>query len=284
MTPVPKLRRETKHDARQRQLPVLALVLLLAFSGTRSLAEAEPVPTAQEELHAAKILETALFARPSGAEEMRKLEKICAELDAKHPRDVAVKNGYAEFLWNSGEQSRALGIWEAALELEPKNAAVLDHLGAGYLAGGEMKKAATFYARAVETAPQNAAARFTLANITFLFRHQLLDAAQPDEAAVLTRALALFAEASRLEPLNAEYARAYAETFYSLPQPDWAAALVAWQHFATISPQKDFAQANLARVHLKLGQKEAARACLEKVQAIEYQRLKIRLTERIESE
>lgn len=284
MTPVSKLRRETKHDARNRQLPALALALLGAMFGAQAFAETPPAPTAQEELRAAKLLEAALFGRQSGAEEWRKLDIIYGELSAKYPRDAGVKNGYAAFLWSIGERARAVETWEMALEIEPKNAVVLDHLGGGYLAAGEVKKSAGYYARAVECAPQNAAYRFTLANVTFLFRHELLDATQPDEAAVLAKALSHFAEASRLDPLNPEYARAYAETFYSLPKPDWIAGLAAWHHFAEITPQKDFAQTNLARVYLKLGQKEAALACLAKVQSADFQRLKARLSERIETE
>src|SRR5207249_2288799 len=92
-----------------------------------------------------------------------------------------------------------------------------------------------------------------------------------------------FAAASRLAPLNAEYARAYAETFYSVSKPDWNAALTAWQHFAEITPQKDFAQANLARIHIKLGQTDAARACLERIQGTDFQNLKAKLNERLET-
>ncbi len=238
MTPVPKQRREVKHDARQRQLPALALAVLLALGAGPGFAEAPAGPAAQEELRAAKLLETALFARQAGAEEWRKMEKIYASLGAKYPRDAAVKNGHAEFLWSIGEQTRAVETWEAAAEIEPENALVLEHLGGSYLAAGKVKKAAALYARAVASAPKNAAYRFTFANVTFLFRHELLDATQPDEAAVLDHALAHFAEASRLEPLNLEYARAYAETFYNLAKPDWKAALAAWQRFAEITPKR----------------------------------------------
>ena len=280
MTPFPKPRREAKHDARHRQLPVLALMLTFA----RAFAEAPAGPTAQEELRAAKLVETALFARHAGAEETGRLEKIYAGLSAKYPRDAAVRNAHAEFLWGRGEAERAVGLWEEAVALDPQNAVALDRLAGRWLAAGEVKKSAACYARAVESAPDNAAYRFAFANVTFLFRHELRSAAQPDEAAVLAHALADFAAASRLAPLNPEYARAYAETFYSVPQPDWSAAIAAWRHFAEISPQKDFAHANLARVHMKLGQKDAARACLEKIQSAGFQRLKARLSERIETE
>lgn len=280
MTPFPKLRRETNHDVRHRQLAVLALLLFFA----RGLAEAPAAPTAQEELRAAKLLETALLARRAGAEETDRLEKIYAALREKYPADAAVRNAHAEFLRGRGEAERAGGMWEEAVALDPQNAVALDHLAGRWLAAGEVKKSAACYARAVESAPGNAAYRFAFANVTFLFRHELSSAAQPDEAAVLAHALADFAAASRLAPLNPEYARAYAETFYSVPKPDWSEALTAWRHFSEISPQKDFAQANLARVHMKLGQKDAARACLEKIRGAAFQRIKARLRERIETE
>ena len=279
MTPFPKLRRETKHDARHRQLPVLALLLVFA----RAFAESPAGPTAQEELRAAKLLEAALFARHAGADEAGKLEKIYAGLSAKYPRDATVRNAHAEFLWSLGEPARAVEMWETAVAIDPKNAVILDHLATHWLAAGEVKKSASFYARAIESAPENAAYRFASANVTFLFRHELLSPAQPDEAAVLYHALADFAEASRLAPLNAEYARAYAETFFSLAKPDWKEALTAWQHFAEISPQKDFAQANLARIHMKLGQMDAARTCLDRIQGADFQNLKARLGKLLES-
>ena len=279
MTPFPKLRREAKHDARHRQLPVL--VLLLVFP--RVLAETPAGPSLPEELRAAKLLETALLARDPSAEGASKLERIYAGLSAKYPRDATVKNAHGEFLWSLGEPARAVEMWEAAAAIDPKNAVVLDHLASHWLALGEIRKSAGLYARAVSSAPGNAAYHFAYANVTFLFRHELLSDAQPNEEAVLRHSLANFAEASRLAPLNAEYARAYAETFYNLPNPDWKAALAAWQYFAGISPRTDFAQANLARIHLKLGQLDAARTCLERIQGADFQNLKARLSERLTS-
>ena len=174
--------------------------------------------------------------------------------------------------------------WLAAEQIEPGNATVLDHLGGAFLAAGAVKKSAAYYGQAVASAPGNAAAQFSFANVLFLFRHQLLDARQPDAEAVLQRALGHFAAASRLEPLNADYARAYAETFYTMARPDWSAALAAWQHFLEVTPQKDFANTNLARVYMKLGQKTEARSRLNEIHGGDSARLKARLLERIEAE
>jgi tetratricopeptide (TPR) repeat protein len=147
-----------------------------------------------------------------------------------------------------------------------------------------VKRAAEFYARAVARAPGNAAGHFSYANVVFLFRHELHDTAHPDSDAVLDEALKQFSEAARLQPLNAEYARAFAEAFYSVTKPDWQGALEAWQHFYDVSPQKDFALLNLARVQINLGNKIEARASLARIKGPEYSRLKARLSERLESE
>lgn len=62
-----------------------------------------------------------------------------------------------------------------------------------------------------------------------------------------------FAEALRLAPENAGDGPSWhAETFYSVPKPDWAAALAAWQTVQRLNPQPDFALLNQARIHLKM--------------------------------
>jgi len=281
-----QLRAEANHTSWQRQLPAhgfLAVCLagLLAFSPASARA-AEP--TARDELAAAELMETALLARQAGLEDMRKMETVYAGLVAKYPKDAAVRNGQAEFFWNEGKRDRAVETWQAAEQLDPKNAVVLDHLGDCHLGNGEAKKAAGYYARATASAPANPAYHYSYANVAYIFRHELLDVDHPDAAAVLRLALHHFGEASRLEPLNIEYARAYAETFYTMPDPDWPTALQAWQHFYEITPGKDFALLNLARVHMKLGHKPQARESLSQIKSPEYDRIKTRLRERIEAE
>jgi tetratricopeptide (TPR) repeat protein len=227
-------------------------------------------------------MQTALLARQASPEELRKLETIYANLVAKYPRNAVVKNGQGELFWNLGERSRARDAWLAAEEIDPRNAEVLDHLGGSFLDTGETRQAAGYYARATANAPDNATYHFNYANFSFLFRHELLSPKNPDASAVLREALGHFAEASRLEPRNIEYARAYAETFYTVPDADWGVALRAWQHFYEISPNKDFALINLARVHLKLGDTPAARDSLKRIQGAEFSRLKTRLEQQME--
>jgi len=246
--------------------------------------QAPPASTPQEELRAAKLMEAALFARQAGPDDFAKMNHIFADLEAKYPRDVEIKNGRAELLWNTEQPQQAMETWQAAEKIDPTNAIVLDHLGGGWMEAGDVKKAAGYYQRATVSAPKSAEAHFSYANVLFMFRHDLLDGAHADANAVLDEALRQFSEASRLEPHDANYARAFAETFYTMPAPDWHAALAAWEHFFEVTPQKDFARLNLARVLMKLGQKPEARAKLAQIQSAEYSKLKDRLNERMDKE
>jgi tetratricopeptide (TPR) repeat protein len=261
-----------------RQLSALMAAVLAAVGTLEGAAVPESTP--KQELEAAKLVEATLFAQNPTAEARRKMQLIFADLEAKHPLDPEIKNAFGEFLWNIDEQRGAIGKWEAAERLNPKNAIVLTHLGGAHLANGKARRAFEYFTRATHAEPTSALYHLNLANVAFVFRHDL----PVTEQAAFELAREHFAEASRLAPGNSDYARAYAELFYSLPRPDWQSALAAWEHFKEITNNKDFALVNLARVHMKLGQKEAARMCLSDVQGADFKRLKERLTERLENE
>ncbi len=269
------------HDDHKRQLYALVAGVLVLLGHAHTLAHESPAEKVATRLEAARVMEATLTTRGAGAGERQKLDTIYADLAAEFPAEARVRNAHAESLWRRNERARAMAQWELAEKLDPKNAVVLDHLADAWLAEGDVRRSAAFAARAVTSAPGNAAYHFALANIVFLFRHELTDASNPDSEAVLRRALTHFAEASRLAPSNSEYARAYAETFYSLPKPDWQTALAAWNHFLELTTEKDFAFVNLARIQLRLGKKRAAMECLEKIQAPEYKNVKHRLEAQI---
>jgi tetratricopeptide (TPR) repeat protein len=266
-------------DALTRQLLALSAIALLLHASAR--IEARTDATVEEQLQMVRAIETQLEARSAPAEEWQQIERMYSELLTLHPHDASVRKARGEFLWGRGERERAMAEWSSAEEIDPANGAVLEHLGGGWLAAGDARKSAAYYARATRAEPGNAAFHFALANVTFLFRHDLLDATRPDAEAVLQNALTHFAEASRLEPLNADYARAYAETFYILAKPDWPAALAAWSHVLEVSPKKDFALVNLARVHLQLRQFDASEERLSQIQDAAYEGITARIRSQV---
>lgn len=282
-----KIRSEAKRDRWQRQLLALAGAVWLSFQATAWSGErpaATPAPYLGD-LRAARLMEATLSGQNLGADaaEWQKLETVYADLDAKYPGTEEILNDWAQFRWDLGDWEVAVKKWRAVIGKNPRNDYALSSLGDASLRKGQIRDGATYYLRASESAPTNAAYHFALGNILFLFRKDLTDAEAPDEHAVAQRAIKQFSEAVRLEPLNGEYAKAAADIYYGIQPPEWEAALAAWNHFLEISPQKDFAYVNLARIHLKMGHKAEARACLAQIHSPDFERLKARLTEKIDA-
>jgi tetratricopeptide (TPR) repeat protein len=265
------------HANSQRQLSALLVALGLGLTRTAGAVSGHPPDQA---LSAVETLAHAALARDGNAAERAHVHQLFAALEKEHPRDSRVKNAYAEFLWDCGENDAAVRRWRDAAALDPRNAIVLNHLGAAHLRAGDARAAFRCFTDASSAEPTNPLYHFNLANVAFLFRHDLGIA----EEKAFALALEHFADASQRAPTDVEYARAYAEAFYTVPDADWCTALAAWQHYYELTPKKDFALLNLARVHMKLGQKAEARDCLSRVTGQEFARIKTRLNERIDRE
>ncbi len=269
--------RPPKH--RQHRL----LLCGLFFAAVQTLlAENPEVNAVQEALQDVRAESLALAARGARGEEWAKLERSFADLVERHPSEPSARSAFAEFLWERDDRESAIREWEAAERLAPTDATVLARLADAHLAAGRGKISAQYFRRASDAAPTDARLRHAAGNALFLFRHELTDA-ETSEDRVLALAVDYLAAASRLAPQVVDYARSYAETFYGLPKPDWSAALAAWEHYLEISPNRDFAHANLARVRLKLGHFDAARVALEKIESADFKRLKVILQSQIDA-
>lgn len=205
-------------------------------------------------------------------------EKILQE----NPASARAHRAYAEFLSDHGNLRAAIVHWRQAQQIEPNNAATANSLGGAYLRIGCAAESADQFNRAVGLESGNAAYHFNLANVEFMLRHELTVAWKVDSSEVLRRALAEFYLASQLSPNDLEYARAYAETFYSVPDPDWVTAESAWKHVLELSPQGDFAYLQLARINLKRGDASGAHRCLNKLTDARTDSLKRKLLEQAE--
>lgn len=256
---------QRRHAPRWRQIFVVSLGIL-AFLGSLREGRAE---SAAENLVKATPSPT---ETPSEADYQR--------LIGQNPREPQFHEAYAAFLADAGRLQEAQGEFQAARKLEPANSRVAHSLGECDLQMGDIQGAFTNYRDAVILEPKNALYHFSLANLLFLFRKQL----GTSEKDSIQEAMRYFAKASTLEPLNLEYARSYAETFYGIPQsgkPDWSAAGKAWLHVLQIAPDKDFARINLARVSLKEGDQAAARQWLEKVHNPSYRTIRDKISRQI---
>ena len=258
-------------DVRNRQLPLLAAAFFCAVAP--GFAEKK---SAVQELVDLQVREAAA----GGVEEWKAIGAEYAALVKKHPRDAAIRGARGEYFWRMNDRDDAVREWLVAVKIEPKNAPILNHLGEAHLAMGEPRESLAFFTRASVVEPQNALTHFSMANIASVFRHGL----GKTEQECFDLALRHFAEAHRLAPQNAAFARGYAETFFMVPKPDWPTALTVWRDCLNLMPERSFVLLNLARVHMKLGDADSARACLAQVTGPESERQKNRLEARIEAE
>jgi tetratricopeptide (TPR) repeat protein len=207
------------------------------------------------------------------------------QLVRDNPQSVPAQNALAAFLWENGSAEAGIEHWRTAQRLDPENGEAANSLGGVYLRMGQAREAAEQFLLAVRSDNNNPDYHFNLGNVEFVLRHDLTAAWKIDSAELLQRALFQFREASRLAPMDLEYARAYAETFYGMPNPDWKEAQVAWQHYLELSTNRDrnFAYLQLARVSLKRHKKGEALSFLDKISDSSYFEVKEKLRKQAEA-
>jgi tetratricopeptide (TPR) repeat protein len=217
------------------------------------------------------------------AKERLRVEQIYYQLVRNNPESVPAQNALAAFLWKNGKPEAAVEHWRTSQRLEPKNAEAASSLGGAYLRIGRVREAAEQFLLAVRSESSNPDYHFDLGNVEFIFRRDLTAAWKINSTELLQRALFQFREASRLAPADIEYARAYAETFYGMPNPDWEEAQVAWQHYLELSTNRNFAYLQLARVSLKRNKKAEALSFLDKISDPSFFQIREKLRKQAES-
>jgi tetratricopeptide (TPR) repeat protein len=261
-----------------------ATLLILLFTPVLGRAESIVafVKTAIEIKAAHKAAQ--VLANPNvTAKERLRVGQIYYQLVRDNPQSAPAQNALAAFLWKNGEAEAAVEHWRTAQRLEPENAEAANSLGGVYLRIGRVREAAEQFLLAVRSESNNPDYHFDLGNVEFIFRNDLTAAWKIDSAELLRRALFQFREASRLAPTDAEYARAYAETFYGIPNPDWKEAQVAWQHYLELSTNRNFAYLQLARVTLKQSKKAEALSFLDKISDVSFSEVKEKLRKQAEA-
>lgn len=269
---------------------VAASLLLLAVAR----AGPPPAPPAwQQEIDAARLLEDALAlvpAKDAAEQDVRRsrLQGVYRQLAQKYAGEAAVQKATGDYFTRDGQPAAALPFWEKAVQIAPRDAGTLDRLGGAYVQLGRTREAYTRFQQAVEAQPDVAAYHSDLANVLYLFRHDLMSPpipALPDEQAALAQALAHFRRASELAPEDIRLAQAYAETFYIFAKPDWTQALAAWEAVRVLSGEKsDFANSHLARISLRLSKPDAAAEYLARIHDPLFDALKGKLLQKVEQQ
>ena len=248
-------------------------------------------PPWQRDLDAARILQAAItlaHATDPAADSSRRqrLGQLYDHLLAQYPDQAEVQRAAGSYYEQDARPDLALACWQRAVTLDPHDAASMHAIGSLFLQQGRVREACGEFQHAADTRPDVAVYHTDLANVLYLFRHELLDPpGRPDESAALVEALAHFRRASELTPGDIKLAQAYAETFYLMPEPDWSNALAAWKTVLALSgPDTDFANGHLARVSLHLRRPDDADAFLAQIHDPSFDRLKTKLHQQADAQ
>jgi len=249
-------------------IAAVATVFILLFALV--LARVESIGTSVKrwiDIKAAHKAAEALANPNVSTKERLRVEQIYFQLVRDNPQSVPAQNALAAFLWKNGRAEAAIEHWRTAQRLDPEDGEAANSLGGAYLRMGRVPEAARQFLLAVRSESDNPDYHFDLGNVEFVLRYDLTAAWKIDSTELLRRALFQFREASRLAPMDLEYARAYAETFYGMPNPDWKEAQAAWQHYLELSTDgnRNFAYLQLARVSVRQHKKAEALAFLDKI-------------------
>jgi tetratricopeptide (TPR) repeat protein len=233
-------------------------------------------------------------AKPGGAKPGSTLNlKIQQRLDGikreyqdfidRNPKHIKARLAFGSFLNDNSDEEGAFAQWDAARQLDPANPAAWDNLGNYYAFGhhGLVKKAFECYDKAIELNAGESVYYHNLAVTVYMYRKDAGEYYHLEEQQIFDKALALYRQAIKLDPDNFILFTDYAESFYGTNPPRWKDGLEAWTEALKIArndAEREGVYIHLARIHLKLGDFDQARANLDVVTNANYAEFKGRLT------
>ena len=204
----------------------------------------------------------------------------------RHPKHVNARLAFGSFLNDTHDEEGAVAQWEAARLLAPTNPAAWNNLANLYGHRGAIQKVFEYYDKAISLDPNQSVYYHNLAVTVYMFRKDASNYYHLTEEQVYDKALELYRRAIKLDPDNFVLFSDYAESFYGTNPPRWKEGLEAWTQALKIAHDEVERQGvciHLARIQLKLGQYDQARASLDAVTNADYAVMKGRLTRNLDA-
>jgi tetratricopeptide (TPR) repeat protein len=197
-----------------------------------------------------------------------------------NPGFAAGYAAYGYMLWKVGLRKEAVAILTKANELDPDIPLVKNELGNYFAEEGKPLEAINYFLSAIKLEPSEPLYHYQLGTLLCEARDDFLRSGEWTRAAVDHSMQEAFRSAAELAPDRIEFTYRYAESFYDLQDPDWAAALKAWEGLeahAQSEIERQTMRLHEANVLLNMGKAGDARKVLAKVSdpALEAQRQKL---------
>ena len=203
-----------------------------------------------------------------------------------HPKHVNARLAFGSFLKDTHDEDGAAAQWEAARELAPANPATWNNLANLYGEHGPIQKAFEYYDKAISLDSNQSVYYHNLAVTVYMFRTDASNYYHLNEQQVFDKSLELYRRAIKLDPDNFVLFSDYAESFYGTNPPRWQEGLEAWTQALKIAHdevEREGVCIHLARIQLKLGQYDQARASLNAVTNAGYAVMKGHLTRNLDA-
>jgi tetratricopeptide (TPR) repeat protein len=175
---------------------------------------------------------------------------------------------YGYMLWKVGLRKQAVAILLKANEMDPDIPLVKNELG-NYLAEeGKPLEAVNYFLSAVKLQPDEPLYHYQLGMLLYEARDDFLRSGDWTRDSVDHAMQEAFRRAAELAPDRIEFTYRYAESFADMRDPDWAAALKAWQGLeagAKSDLERQTMRLQQANVLLNMGSADRARKVLDTV-------------------
>jgi len=186
----------------------------------------------------------------------------------RHPGHARARLAYGSFLNDIHEEEAAFYQWEKARELNPGNPAPWNNLANYYSEHGPIKQAFEYYAKAIELNPNEPVYHHNLGMTVHLFRQAAMEFYNLTEQQVFEKALTLYRQALKLDPLNFPFASDVGQAYYSIQPTRTEDALKAWNDALKIANdeiEREGVYIHIARFQLNAGRFDEARQQLKPV-------------------
>ena len=255
-------------------LLLLSLTLVVAAplraADAESLADRtlKPLVERQKDLLAEEAKKSPGFDQDNFQTQM---QLICQGYEVLLRDNPGYAPGYAAYgylLGKIGQHKASIAILLRANKLDPDMALVKNQIG-NYLAeDGHPRDALPYYLAAIKLEPKEPLYHYQLGTLLYVARDDFIKSGEWTADGLSHAMQEAFRQAAQLAPDRIEFTYRYAESFYDLENPDWDAALKAWNALEAKAPtdlERQTMRLHVINVLLKQGKAEHAHVLLDTV-------------------
>jgi tetratricopeptide (TPR) repeat protein len=272
--------------------PILLLAVCAPLLAAAALADAPPASETMAEHRLKDIAEHQRVLFADAVAQGRNMEDALFKTGVEqltHEYESLVRDnpgfaaGYAAYgymLWKVGLRKEAVANLSRANDLDPEIPLVKNELGNYFAEEGQPLEAVNYYQSAIKLEPGEPLYHYQLGSLLYASRDDFIRHGGWTRAAVDHSMQEAFKSAADLAPGRIEFSYRYAESFYDMEDPDWAAALRAWEGLearAQSEIERQTMRLHEANVLLSMGDPGQARRVLAAVTdpALEAQKQKL---------